>query len=64
VIELVVRMARENSGWRYDRIAGALKNLGHCVSDQTVGNLLRHLASRHRRNVVSKRLGRSSFDLT
>ena len=39
--ELIVRMARENNGWGYDRIAGALKNLGHNVSDQTVGNVLR-----------------------
>jgi putative transposase len=38
---LIVRMARENSGWGYDRIAGALSNLGHKVSDQTVGNVLR-----------------------
>ena len=38
---LIVRMARENSGWGYDRIAEALKNLGHNVSDQTVGNVLR-----------------------
>src|SRR3984893_12086008 len=37
---LVVRMARENSGWGYDRIVGALFNLGHHVSDQTVGNIL------------------------
>src|SRR5436309_12407659 len=41
IVELVVRMARENSGWGYDRIAGALQNLGHSVSDQTVGNILR-----------------------
>ena len=34
-------MARENSGWGYDRIAGALAHLGHEVSDQTVGNVLR-----------------------
>jgi putative transposase len=26
--------------WGYDRIAGALSNLGHKVSDQTVGNVL------------------------
>src|SRR4030095_12084463 len=37
---LIVQMARENSGWGYDRIA-ALVNLGHEISDQTVGNVLR-----------------------
>jgi putative transposase len=29
------------AGWGYDRIVGALANLGHHVSDQTVGNVLR-----------------------
>ena len=38
---LIVRMARENSGWGYDRIVGALANLNHGVSDQTVANILR-----------------------
>ena len=38
--ELVVRMARENLGWGYDRIVGAMANLGHTLSDQTVGNIL------------------------
>jgi hypothetical protein len=33
----MVRLARENSGWGYDRIVGALANLGYQVSDQTVG---------------------------
>ena len=41
IINLVLRMARENTGWGYDRIAGALDNLGYCISDQTVGNILR-----------------------
>jgi len=30
---LVVRMAQENRSWGYDRIAGALANLGHTISD-------------------------------
>src|SRR5215471_5559684 len=38
---LVVRMANENPSWGYDRIVGALANLGHPLSDQTVGNILR-----------------------
>jgi putative transposase len=41
VEDLIVRMAKENRSWGYDRIAGALANLGHEVSDQTVGNVLR-----------------------
>jgi putative transposase len=38
---LIVRMAQENGSWGYDRLAGALANLGHYVSDQTVGNVLK-----------------------
>ena len=34
-------MAGENPGWGYDRIQGALANLGHIVSDTTVGNVLK-----------------------
>ena len=41
VEELSVRMASENRGWGYDRIAGALANLGYAICDQTVGNVLR-----------------------
>ena len=39
--QLIVKMARENPGWGYDRIVGALANLGHEISDQTVGNILK-----------------------
>jgi len=38
---LVLRLARENRSWGYDRIVGALANLGHAISDRTVGNILR-----------------------
>ena len=38
---LVVRRAQENRSWGYDRIVGALTNLGHTISDQTVGNILK-----------------------
>jgi len=38
---LIVRMAQENRAWGYDRIVGALANLGYTVSDQTVGNILK-----------------------
>ena len=41
VEQLIIRMAGENGDWGYDRIAGALANLGHEISDQTVGNVLR-----------------------
>jgi transposase len=41
VEELIIRMASENRGWGYDRIVGAVANLGYEISDQTVGNVLR-----------------------
>ena len=41
VEDLVVRMAQENRSWGYDRIVGALANLGYTLSDQTVGNILK-----------------------
>jgi len=38
---LIVHLAKENKSWGYDRIVGALANLGYTVSDQTVGNILK-----------------------
>jgi hypothetical protein len=38
IVELVLRIARESPSWGYDRIQGALDNLGYCISDTTVGN--------------------------
>ena len=41
IVEFVLRMAKENPTWGYDRIQGALSNLGCPVSAKTVGNILK-----------------------
>jgi transposase len=41
VEKLVLRMVDENPAWDYDRIVGALDNLGYKISDETVGDILR-----------------------
>ncbi len=41
IVDLVLKFARENPTWGYDRIQGALANVGHEISDQTVGNILK-----------------------
>jgi putative transposase len=41
VTQLVLQMARDNPSWGYDRIQGALSDIGHEISDTTVGNILR-----------------------
>jgi putative transposase len=39
--ELVIRLAKENRSWGYLRICGALSNLGHEVSRNTIANILK-----------------------
>jgi transposase len=39
--ELVLKLAGENRDWGYRRLAGALNNLGHRVSHQSVANVLK-----------------------
>lgn len=38
---LIIQIAKQNKTWGYDRIVGALANLGYTVSDQTIGNILK-----------------------
>jgi putative transposase len=39
-VDLVLRLAKENPRWGYSRIQGALRNLGHAISDTAVANIL------------------------
>ena len=39
--DLVMHMAQDNRSWGYDRLAGALAELGYDISDQSVGNILK-----------------------
>ena len=41
VVDLVLRMARENVRWGYKRIEGALHNLGYMICSSTVANILK-----------------------
>ncbi len=41
IVDLALRFAQENPTWGYDRIQGALANVGYHISDTTVGNILK-----------------------
>jgi transposase InsO family protein len=64
---MVLQMARENPSWGYDRIVGALANLGHEISDQTVGNILKahgiEPAPERKRHTTWKTFLRSHWDV-
>ena len=41
IVDLILRFAKQNPSWGYDRIQGALANVGYHISDTTVGNILK-----------------------
>jgi putative transposase len=63
---LVLQMAGANPSWGYNRIQGALANLGHQISDQTVGNILKahgiEPAPERKRQTTWKTFIRSHWD--
>lgn len=42
VTELVIKFAKENSGWGYGSIEGALLNLGHDIGRSTIARILKN----------------------
>lgn len=67
VEDWVLRMARENRSWGYDRIQGSLKHLGYTISDQTVGNVLKRHgispAPERKKTVTWREFIRSHWDV-
>ena len=63
----VLRMARENRSWGYDRIQGSLQHLGYTISDQTVGNILKRHgispAPERKQTVTWREFVRSHWDV-
>ena len=41
IVDLVLKLAKENPTWGYDRIQGALDNVGYHICDTTVGHILK-----------------------
>ena len=41
IVDLTLQFAKENPTWGYDRIQGALANVGYHITDTTVGNILK-----------------------
>ena len=41
IVDSILRFARENPTWAYDRIQGALANIGYPIGDSTVANVLK-----------------------
>ncbi len=41
IVDHVLQFAKENPSWGYDRIQGALANVGYSITDTTVGKILK-----------------------
>ena len=41
IVNWTVKLARENPCWGYDRISGALSNLGYHICDSMIGNIMK-----------------------
>jgi putative transposase len=41
VADLIVKLAKENSRWGYNRIQGAVRNLGYSISDTAIAKILK-----------------------
>jgi putative transposase len=67
VEDLIIRLAKENRSWGYDRLVGALGSLSYKVSDQSVGNVLKRHgippAPEHEKTTTWREFMRSHMDV-
>jgi hypothetical protein len=56
--DLVLQMSQDNRTWDYKRIAGALENLGHKISRESVANILKRHGVAPARNGARECFGR------
>jgi hypothetical protein len=57
---LVVQMAKENRSWGYDRIQGAIANLGHDLSPSGIAKILKRHGIEPAPGRVKKKHGKNS----
>ena len=66
-VDLTVKFAKENASWGYDRIGGALSNVGYNICDSTIGNILKvhgiEPAPDRKRTVSSATFMKSHWDV-
>jgi hypothetical protein len=60
IVELVLQMVRENEGWGYTRVKGALKNLGYTWAGTQSSVSCRSMGSTRRQSEESECHGRHS----
>ena len=62
ITDLILRMARDNTSWEYDRIQCALANLGHVIAPNTVKNIVKRPRRICRRFLPCRALTREIFN--
>lgn len=64
IVDLTVKFAKENPTWGYDRISGALSNVGYNICDSTSGKSLKPSALSQHQSANEQGYGKHSLKRT